>query len=68
MTEPNVVRTLSGRESCEYAQLAILVPLMATDIAATFAPRLLATDASDDLGASVVAHVPEAVHREVWRH
>ena len=66
--EPHIVRTLSAREANEYAQLAILSPLMVTDIAADYAPRVIATDASDVKGAAVVAAVPEAVHRELWRH
>ena len=48
--------------------LALLGPLIETDLRAQVSPRLWCTDASPTAAAAVHADLPAAAARELWRH
>lgn len=51
----------------ELVLLAVLCPLMATDLTASLSSTVFATDSSDKKGAFVAAEVPPDVARALWR-
>jgi len=66
--EAERVQELSAAEANELAMLAFLSPLMASNMQAGWAPRLLATDASPFGAGAVATPALPCVMRELWRH
>ena len=52
----------------ELTAVALLAPLLVTNLRAPVAPQVWCSDASPKAGAVVRADVPAAVARELWRH
>jgi len=66
--DPTRVTRLPPAVRSELLVLALLTPLLVTDLRAHVAPRLWCTDASPTAGAIVHAELPVRVARELWRH
>lgn len=58
---------LSRKAADELVVLAALAPLMASNVAVPFAPRVYASDASVQRGGVVVAQIPTEMSRVLWR-
>eukprot|EP00438_Fugacium_kawagutii_P033656 Skav204053 [mRNA] locus=scaffold3:301963:308610:- [translate_table: standard] len=58
---------LPRRAADELVVLASLAPLIASNVAAPFAPRVYASDASIERGGVVMAKIPEEMSRVLWR-
>ena len=67
LQEEEVYYRLSRRVSMELAHLAILAPLMVSDLSAPMSGEVVATDASLAMGAIVSKDVDEELARELWR-
>jgi len=66
--DPTRVTRLPPAVRSELVALALLAPLLVTDLRAHVASRLWCTDASPTAGAVVHAELPPQVARELWRH
>ena len=62
------ITQLSSEVLTELLEAALLAPFAETDVRAPVAPRLHASDASPYGAGAVVAEIPEAAARELWRH
>lgn len=65
--EDNVVFDLKARGRDELGYLAVLSPLMVTNLRAGWSDRVVATDASPFAEGAVAARVPTPLLREMWR-
>ena len=65
---PTLVQRLPADVRSEMVCLALLGPLIETDLRAQVSPRLWCTDASPTAAAAVHADLPAAAARELWRH
>jgi len=66
--EPTALARLPPPVRAELGALALLAPLLVTDLRAPVAPQLWCTDASPVAGAVVRSALPSGVARELWRH
>ena len=66
--DPTRVVRLPSAVRSELAALALVSPLLVTNLRAPVAPRLWCSDASPTAGALVHAELPASVARELWRH
>ena len=67
-SSPTQVQRLPADVRSEIASLALLGPLLDTDLRAQVAPRIWCTDASPTAAAVVHADLPASAAREMWRH
>ena len=67
LQDEEVYYRLSRRVSMELTHLAILAPLMVSDLSAPMSREVVATDASLSMGAIVSKDVDEELARELWR-
>ena len=58
---------IKGRSFSELQISSVLAPMIRTVIAASYAPRLVSTDASPSGRAAVQTPVSHSIHQELWR-
>jgi len=66
--DPTRVARLPAAVRAELVAIALLSPLLVTDLRAPVAAQVWCSDASPTKGAVVRADVPRAVAKELWRH
>ena len=66
--DPRRIARLPPAARAELSALALLAPILVTNLRAPVAPRLWCTDASMSAGAVVYADLPARAARELWRH